>query len=482
MARLSRAGFRGDFVRPAILPEWWDESCTEDTSLLPDVEIRVARFLGVALSLIRNPDRKLAAPTYPNAKLRRVRDVSADRLAPAIHAALEIAGAVVRCMPEATPPAKPPPVDGLAWRDRLHRPGSPVTLNDILNDLWGRGIPVVPLELLPSPSFQGLACMVDGRPVIMLGHKHDEPGRVAFCIAYETYHIAAGDCLPEQPVVDEDEEIEDDADIEQNADRYAIQLLVGDDEFPAIEGADFKDLANKALELERSRGADASSVLFSWARQTGEYDKASLAVKALYRHTGARRALREHFDRHVDIEPRRRATALFSAACTATKSAMKLLVDSDAFCKIGAAGMLRDTAGILGAQLDECARLPALPHMLRRGRLRTMYGASACDGLIPLATELTIVPRPSDAWLDKLTPIQAIDPGEALIFAAAAEAGSIVLTGDKRALRALKDVEGFADALMGVWRLPGGSAAIAPPGVHTALQTPCSPSPGGTVI
>ncbi|MDA1348447.1 MAG: hypothetical protein O3A47_06220 [Chloroflexi bacterium] len=51
--------------------------------------------------------------------------------------------------------------------------------------------------------------------------------------------------------------------------------------------------------------------------------------------------------------------------------------------------------------------------------------------------------------MDKLTPIQAIDPGEAQILAAAAEAGLLVISGDKRALRALREVEGFPDALAG---------------------------------
>jgi hypothetical protein len=62
---------------------------------------------------------------------------------------------------------------------------------------------------------------------------------------------------------------------------------------------------------------------------------------------------------------------------------------------------------------------------------------------------MPVVPQPSITWLDKLTLIDDIDPGEAQIFAAAAESGLIVVSGDKRALHALKDVEGFADALTG---------------------------------
>lgn len=128
---------------------------------------------------------------------------------------------------------------------------------------------------------------------------------------------------------------------------------------------------------------------------------------------------------------------------------MRLLVDTDAFCKLAVGGLLHDAIGLFGADLSECGRLPALPHMLRRGSLRKKFGAGTCDALIPVANEVPVAIKPSDEWLDRLTPFQAIDPGEALIFASGAEAGLIVVSGDKRALRALKDVAGFANALSG---------------------------------
>jgi hypothetical protein len=128
---------------------------------------------------------------------------------------------------------------------------------------------------------------------------------------------------------------------------------------------------------------------------------------------------------------------------------MKLLVDTDAFCKLGITGLLQDAVRILGADLRECGRLPALPYMLSRGSLRKHFGAEACDGLISLADAMPVVPEPSIAWLDKFTAIEAIDPGEAQIFAAAAEFGLMVVSGDKRALRAMTSIEGLPDALAG---------------------------------
>jgi hypothetical protein len=128
---------------------------------------------------------------------------------------------------------------------------------------------------------------------------------------------------------------------------------------------------------------------------------------------------------------------------------MKLLVDTDAFCKLGITGLLPDAVRILGADLPECGRLPALPHMLRRGSLPRRYGAETCAALIPLAEAMPVLQQPGTAWLDTLASIEAVDPGEAQLFAAAAEFGLVVVSGDKRALRAMKNVEGLSGALAG---------------------------------
>jgi Zn-dependent peptidase ImmA (M78 family) len=301
MRRLSRAGFKKDFVRSAILPDWWDDNMAQDNDLLPELEIRVARFLGLPLSTLRAPGVRMACPEYPNARLRRVREIDRNRLTPAIHSALRIASAVVRCMRGSTNAPQIPPADGCAWRRQIIPGREAVTLDDILDNLWERCIPVVPLDVLPDPNFQGLACIVEGRPVILLGHKHDEPGRVAYFIAHEVGHIAAGDCSAGQPVLDEVEEVHDEDDMERAADRFAAHVLVGGGSIPEVDGSDFRQIARSAAEIERSTGIDAGAIIFEWARRTDDYLKATLAVKALYRGAGARRKLREHFDQNVDL-------------------------------------------------------------------------------------------------------------------------------------------------------------------------------------
>jgi hypothetical protein len=126
---------------------------------------------------------------------------------------------------------------------------------------------------------------------------------------------------------------------------------------------------------------------------------------------------------------------------------MKLLVDTDAFCKLGVAGLLSDTFAVVGVDHSDCGRLAALPYMLRRGGLRKRYGAAACDELIPTAEAMQVLPTPSAEWIDRFASLTDVDPGEAQLLASAAEHQLLLLSGDKRALRAIGHVDRVAGAL-----------------------------------
>lgn len=118
---------------------------------------------------------------------------------------------------------------------------------------------------------------------------------------------------------------------------------------------------------------------------------------------------------------------------------MKLLIDTDAFCKLGIAGLLEDAVAQLGLRLADCGRLAALPYMLRRGRLLRRYGVDTCRSLTASAMTIPVCPQPRAEFIDPFTQNEAIDPGEAELFAAAIEFDLLVLSGDKRAIRSLKN-------------------------------------------
>lgn len=127
----------------------------------------------------------------------------------------------------------------------------------------------------------------------------------------------------------------------------------------------------------------------------------------------------------------------------------RLLVDTDAYCKLEVAGLFIDAITLLDVRIGECGRLAALTRMLRRGRLRENLGEVASDALIPIAEKMPVAVQPSDQWLSPLIAVTSIDPGEAQLLAASAEYEILLLTGDKRGIQGVKDVPGFADALEG---------------------------------
>ena len=133
----------------------------------------------------------------------------------------------------------------------------------------------------------------------------------------------------------------------------------------------------------------------------------------------------------------------------ASLNRQRLLVDTDAYCKLGVAGLLTDALATLGVQIQECGRLAALPYMLGSGGLRRRLGSRPSDALVGSARQMPHAMQPSASWLDPLVAVASIDPGEAQLLAATAEHGLLLLTGDKRCLVGVKDVPGYAEALEG---------------------------------
>ncbi len=126
---------------------------------------------------------------------------------------------------------------------------------------------------------------------------------------------------------------------------------------------------------------------------------------------------------------------------------MKILFDNDAFIKLAMADLLGESIDLLGGSLSQCVRLASLPFMLRKNKLRSRYGEAIADKVLKLAEKVPALSPVQSRWEDALLETHEIDPGEAILFASAAEQNCIVVTGDKRALRALKSVDGILECL-----------------------------------
>lgn len=311
MSRLGTAGFPKDFVRQVLLPEWWDETCALDPRLVQDVQIRVARFLDAPLASIIDDREPLPAPTYAGARLRHPANMLENRLEPAVHAGMQIAAAIVRNLKEPAREVRLPPRDPAEWRRSLGSPAEPPDLHNAVQDLWRRGVAVGHVRTLPSPKFQGLACIIDGRPLILLGHDHDEPIQLALYLGHEVAHIVNGDCAEGQPVVDVDEAemfggtAEARPAMEKLADSYAWSVFAGADPAPELgitKAATPQEVATRASAMEHLSRVDASALIWAWASANDSYPVARLALRALNRGFGARKGLRRPFLQNVEMD------------------------------------------------------------------------------------------------------------------------------------------------------------------------------------
>src|SRR5258706_3440350 len=104
-------------------------------------------------------------------------------------------------------------------------------------------------------------------------------------------------------------------------------------------------------------------------------------------------------------------TVHYWSASFASPGLVVLLLDTDAFCVLGLTDLLAQAAELLGQSFEDYRRLPALPHMLKRGRLRERWGEEACDRLRPIAAAIAVVPDGDVDILGRLAAIHEIDPG-----------------------------------------------------------------------
>jgi hypothetical protein len=117
-----------------------------------------------------------------------------------------------------------------------------------------------------------------------------------------------------------------------------------------------------------------------------------------------------------------------------------LLIDTDIFVLLAAAGLIERVASLLGFKPEDLRRLPAVEFQLSRGKkFKEKFPSNVRASAIAVAQKIApLTERPaSDAMLQQLN-VDDIDEGEAVMFALLAENPSWLLTtGDRRSLVAL---------------------------------------------
>lgn len=298
--RLETAGLSRQFVRSALVPSWWSKEHERVESLLPEVEIAVARFLRTPIATVQDPAQALTLPTV-NAKLKRPKGRETSELAPSIYAALAVAGAAVRNLRKKEA-YEPLPEDPQDWRASILRDYKMVTLRSLLKSLWAHGVPVVHLSNLDGmKKFCGMACCVDGRPVIVLAWGDKSTPKTLSVLAHEAGHIARGHVAVDTPMIDVDDADDETEAEEKQANAYARRLLgehiaeLGDKANPPSA----TELALAARDKSRELHTDPGLLVHMWCVRTSQYPLERAALRVLDRLNGpgvVHEAMRAYID------------------------------------------------------------------------------------------------------------------------------------------------------------------------------------------
>ena len=125
---------------------------------------------------------------------------------------------------------------------------------------------------------------------------------------------------------------------------------------------------------------------------------------------------------------------------------MILLTDNDMILKLGACDLLDIFPAVCGGSKDEVMVLPTAKFVLRSAQRNKdkieKYSAVGLRRALDFAEASHNVEQCDDKAQLALEKIEQVDPGEAILYAAAFRtAGAIVASGDKQALRALADAK-----------------------------------------
>jgi len=229
--RLKQRGFDWPFVRSFVLPEWWEDEMADVEANRALAEAYIAQQLGFRVEELRSRHTPLTLPPLAEVRFKRTKNQVDDKVRASAIVALRAAKVVVRSVSGRVPPFSEKYQDAREIRDAILRRSEYVDLESLLAFCWESGIAVIQLAHTPAGSkrFDGMAAIVEGRPVIVLASGRDGAPWLAFYVAHELGHVMLRHVRSDTgPLVDGTLASATGAGThERDADRFACEVLTG---------------------------------------------------------------------------------------------------------------------------------------------------------------------------------------------------------------------------------------------------------------
>jgi hypothetical protein len=313
-AKVLVSSFKGLGISAAqvrhFLPDWWDDEAALDENGLLELQLLLARRLNVVFDSLRTSVPK---PTFLPAtrRFKTIHPEGSSQLAVAASVghglALVLASA---CKTETLADV----LSAQALRAQVLKTRRTVTLDSLCRWLWSHGIPVVHITNWPNHLRRpdAMCVRVESRIVILVLRKEVAPARLTYLVAHEVGHVMLGHLQATNSAVLVDDALPIDAqdvakdDDEFAADSFAMELLGGQALLNTCSAlspqyTDEIKLVVAALERSKNSELDPGQIILGWARLTGNWPMAALAMRYLMTTQAAPEVINDVAKSYIDL-------------------------------------------------------------------------------------------------------------------------------------------------------------------------------------
>jgi Zn-dependent peptidase ImmA (M78 family) len=276
----------GQTVINAVWPSWWSDEAEDSRSAQAELRFSVARKLGLDPRPLVDRDEPVFVWTG-NAKFKRLAAESSRELGAITAYGISLA----RILTRATSGSRSiEGIDALGVRGEILLRQEFVGLAELLSFCWAVGIPVIHLRLFPfnTKRMAAMTARVGDRTAIFLAREADYPAPIAYYLAHELGHIAAGHTARVAALIDLDDPLvaADSTDAEEReADRFGLQLLTGNPEFSVSttqRSYTAQALAESALATGPQIRVEPGTLALCFGYTTSDWARATAALKVIY--------------------------------------------------------------------------------------------------------------------------------------------------------------------------------------------------------
>lgn len=232
--KLRKTGMSSSFINTSLMPTWWDEECEADKGCVQMLCARLASILGQDYknikNLIENPDNDITLEG--NNVALKTNSSSEEKATPTVVICQKMATVLASVFEDELSAFSPPlynkkkEIENLAKDIRydILKEVAYVDFDSLLDYCWQKGIIVAHFRGLPKAKIDGAAIPHKNNPVIILG-SNKKGAWSTFHLAHELGHIMLGH---QKTSFCGTISVEDTMDIEQEANRFALCLLMGE--------------------------------------------------------------------------------------------------------------------------------------------------------------------------------------------------------------------------------------------------------------